>query len=282
MVVVNVDKKTRLSFREAAHGVAAAALQHRKLILRLAKREILAKYKGSLLGILWAVISPLSLLLVYTFVFSTIFHMRWGNTDQTTGQFALLMYSGLIIFNIFAECLNRAPGLMLENVSYIKKVVFPLEILPYVQLAVSLFNGVVSAAILAVIYPFVFGTPPLTILLAPLLLIPLLLLILGLSWFLSSLGVFLRDVRQIIGLFVSMVMFMSPIFYPIEMVPEPYRSLVQFGPLAVPMRQVTATAFWGEAPDWLAVAAYSAVSFLLAVGGYWWFMRTRKAFSDVV
>lgn len=282
MVVVNVDKRTRLSFSEAALGVISTASRHRKLILRLAKREILARYKGSLLGILWAVISPLLLLIVYTFVFSYIFHMRWGNTDQTTGQFALLMYSGLIVFNIFSECLNRAPGLMLENVSYIKKVVFPLEILPYVQLASSLFNAAVSAIILSIAYPFVFGAPPLTCLLAPLFLLPLLMLVLGLSWFLASLGVFLRDVRQVIGLFITMVMFMSPIFYPLQMVPEPYRLLLHFGPLAVPMNQVTAVLFRGEAPDWPALAAYGMVAFLTAVGGYWWFMRTRKAFSDVV
>jgi len=233
--------------------------------------------------VLWAVLNPLLLLGVYTFVFSKVFQMRWGTAaGDTTGQFALLLFSGLILFNILADCLNRAPGLMLENVSYIKKVVFPLEILPYVQMVVALFGALVAFVILAAIYPFVFGMPPATAVLAPVVVVPLVLMVMGFSWFLASVGVFLRDVRQVIGIVVTVVMFMSPIFYPVEAVPEPYRMLLELGPLAVPMEQLKAMMFWGRWPDWTLLGGYSCFGLAVAVAGYWWFMRTRKAFADVV
>lgn len=282
MVVVSVDNRRVLSVREAVTGVFSTAWGHRKLILRLAGREILARYKGSLLGILWAGINPLLMLGVYTFIFSGVFRMRWGGQAGSTGQFALLVFSGLILFNLFSECIIRAPGLMLENVSYIKKVVFPLEILPYVQLVVGLFGAAISFVVLAAIYPFVFGWPPVTCLAVPLLLVPLSLLILGVSWFLASVGVFLRDVRQIVGILVTIVMFMSPVFYPIDMVPEPYRQLLSWGPLAQPMEQLKDLLFWGRQPDWASFAGYGLLSLVIAAGGFWWFMRTRKAFADVV
>lgn len=283
VVVFSAQQGRGLSFRQTATGIFTTAIQHRKLILRLAKREILARYKGSLLGVLWAILNPLLLLAVYTFVFSVVFHMRWGaDAGGSTGEFALLLFSGLILFNILAECLIRAPGLMLENVSYIKKVLFPLEVLPYVQMAVALFGAATSLVIMAVFYPFVFGLPPVTVLLAPLVMVPLILLVMGLSWFLASVGVFLRDVRQIIGIFVTVTMFMSPIFYPAEAVPAGYRPLLQLGPLAIPLEAFKQTLFWGKMPDWRWLAIYGAGSFLVAMAGFWWFMRTRKAFADVV
>lgn len=283
MLAINTDRKRSMTFAGAAAGLFSTALTQRKLIFRLARREILARYKGSLLGQLWAVLNPLLLLAVYTFVFSVVFQMRWGSIGgQSTGQFALLVFSGLILFNIFAECVTRAPGLMLENVSYIKKLVFPLEILPYVQMAGALFSAVIGMAILALFYPFVFGAPPATALLAPLIFLPLILLVMGLSWLLASVGVFLRDVRQMIGLAVTVVMFMSPVFYPVEMVPPAFRLLLKFGPLAIPMEEMKAVLFWGRLPDWQALGLYSLASLLVAVAGFWWFMRTRKAFADVV
>jgi len=282
MVLVGADKRRILTIGEATVGVISTAIANRVLIRRLAGREVEAKYRGSLLGIVWAVLNPLLLLAVYTVVFSGVFRMRWSGTAGGTGEFALLAFSGLIIFNIFAECLMRAPGLMLENVSYIKKVVFPLEVLPYVQLGVSLFGALVSFAVLGVVYPFVFGAPPLTALLLPFLLLPLLLMVLGLSWFLASVGVFLRDVRQLVSIVTTIVMFASPILYPADIVPEAWRGLMRFGPLMVPLEQVKDVLFWGRLPDPLALGLYSLASICVAVGGFWWFKRTCKAFADVV
>lgn len=282
MVLFSAGHSRVLTLRQAVQGVFATAYDNRVLIRRLAGREVLAKYRGSLLGIVWAVLNPLLLLAVYTLVFSGVFRMRWSGTSGGTGEFALLAFSGLILFNLFAECLTRAPGLMLENVSYIKKVVFPLEVLPYVQLYVSLFGAVISFAVLGVVYPFVFGTPPLTALLLPLLFLPVLLMVLGLSWFLASVGVFLRDVRQVIGILITVTMFVSPILYPADIVPEAWRGLVRLGPLTVPLEQVKNVLFWGRLPEPLPLALYSLASLAVAIGGFWWFKRTCKAFADVV
>ena len=282
MALVGAGHKRVLTVGAAARGVFSTAIANRVLISRLAGREVQAKYRGSLLGIAWAVLNPLLLLAVYTVVFSGVFRMRWSGTTGGTGEFALLAFSGLIVFNLFSECVMRAPGLMLENVSYIKKVVFPLEIMPYVQLYVSLFGALVSFAVLLVVYPFVFGLPPLTALLLPVLLLPLLLMVLGLSWFLASVGVFLRDVRQVIAILTTVVMFASPILFPADMVPEPWRGLMAFGPLLVPLEQIKEVLFWGRLPAVVPLLTYSSACLCIAIGGFWWFKRTCKAFADVV
>lgn len=272
----------------AGHGTGPlapvrTAWQHRRLILRLAKREVNARYRGSMLGIVWAVLNPLMMLAVYTFVFTTVFKARWGvETGDDNSGFALLLFSGLILYTIFSECVTRAPSLLLENVSYIKKVVFPLEILPLVSLAVALFNAAFGFLILAVFYLIVLGLPPPTVLLMPLVLVPLCLMTLGVSWFLASAGVFLRDIRQVVGVVVTVLMFLSPIFYPITAIPERFRPFLHLNPLTPVLEQSKDLLFWGRVPsplDWaVAVLAGWACAWL----GYLWFMKTRRGFADVV
>ena len=167
--------------------------QHRRLILSLARREIESRYRGSFLGLVWSFLTPLLMLAVFTFVFSVVFQARWQVPVGGKGQFALLLFSGLIVFNIFAECINRAPGLVLEHATYVKKVVFPLEILPWVSLLGALFNVLASLVVLLVLYVMVLGAPPWTAILFPVIVLPLILLVMGLSWFLASVGVFVRD-----------------------------------------------------------------------------------------
>lgn len=269
------------------HGVGPLApfriaWQHHRLIRRLAKREVDARYRGSLLGIVWAVLNPLLMLVVYTFIFTTVFQARWGAAEGGSGEFALLLFSGLILFNIFADCINRAPGLLLENVSYIKKVVFPLEILPVVGLAVALFNAALGFLILAVFHLAVLGLPPPTALLLPMVLLPLCLTTLGISWFLASAGVFLRDIRQIVGVVVTVLMFMSPIFYPISALPEQFRALIHLNPLTTVLEQSKDLLFWGRIPDPLDWALATLAGWACAWLGYLWFMKTRRGFADVV
>lgn len=269
----------------AGHGPFSffhAAWHHRSLILRLARREIDARYRGSMLGILWAVLNPLLMLVVYTFVFTTVFQARWGTATGGSGEFALLLFSGLILFNAFSECISRAPGLLLENVSYIKKVVFPLEILPLVTLAVALFNAALGFAILAVFYVAVLGLPPVTALLLPLALLPLCLMTLGGTWFLAAVGVFLRDIRQVVGVVVTVLMFLSPIFYPMSAVPERFRGFIHLNPLTPILEQSKELLFWGRVPSLLEWAAATLVGWACAWLGYLWFMKTRRGFADVV
>lgn len=256
--------------------------EHRLLVVRLARRDLEARYRGSVLGLFWAILTPLLMMAVYTFVFSVIFQARWGTSTGGKAEFALLLLSGLILFTIFSECVTRAPGLMLENVSYIKKVVFPLEILPAVTLAVALANATIGFVILEIFAALLFGLPPVTTLLFPLILLPLCLFTLGVTWFLSSLGVFLRDIKQMVGVLVTVLMFLSPIFYPVSAIPENYRPLILLNPLTLLLEYTRGALFWGQAPDPLEWLACTAVAALVAWMGFIWFQKTRKAFADVV
>ncbi|WP_431857381.1 ABC transporter permease [Azospirillum sp.] len=258
------------------------AWRHRSLILRLARREIDARYRGSVLGIVWAVINPLLMLAVYTFVFTVVFQARWGAAGTGSVEFALLLFSGLVLFTVFSDGVNRAPGLLLENVSYIKKVVFPLEILPLVTLVVALFNAAIGFAILLVFYAAALGLPPLTVLLLPLVLLPLCLMTLGISWFLASAGVFLRDIRQVVGVAVTVLMFLSPIFYPLTAVPERFRGLIHLNPLTPILEQSKDLLFWGRVPAPLEWGVATLAAWGVAWLGYAWFMKTRRGFADVV
>ncbi len=252
------------------------------MIARLAKREIDARYRGSVLGVIWAFVVPMLMLGVYTFVFSVVFRIRWEVPMEENGAFALILFSGLIIFNLFSECVTRAPGLMLENVSYIKKVVFPLEIMPWVSMLVALFNAAVSLLILLVFYLIVHGLPHLTVLLLPVVLFPFVLLIVGLGWFLASMGVFLRDVQPLVGVMTTMMMFLSPIFYPLSAIPETYRGFIQLNPLTPVLNASKSVIFWGQMPervDWL---LYTVVFWVVGWLGFVWFQKTRKGFADVV
>jgi lipopolysaccharide transport system permease protein len=260
----------------------SCAWQYRTLIARLAMREIDARYRGSVLGMIWAFVIPILMLGVYTFVFSIVFRIRWEMPIEGKGAFALLLFSGLIIFNLFSECITRAPGLMLENVSYIKKVVFPLEIMPWVSMQVALFNAAVSLMILLIFYLLVHGLPPPTVFLLPIVLFPLVILILGLGWFLSSVGVFLRDVQPFVGVVTTMMMFLSPIFYPLSAIPESYQGMIQLNPLTFILNASKSILFWGQEPPWVDWFLYVMVSWIVGWLGFVWFQKTRKGFADVV
>jgi lipopolysaccharide transport system permease protein len=259
-----------------------ALWSNRSLIWLLAKREVSMRVRGSTLGILWLFLVPLAMLGVYTFAFGIVFRTRWSDADTSPGQYSLLLFIGLLLFNIFAETTNRAPGLLLENTSYVKKVVFPLEILPVVALVVSLCNFAFGLALLCVFYGFVFGLPPLTIFLFPLVLVPLCLLTLGLTWLLASLGVFLRDVRQLVGVAVTMLMFLSPVFYPVTAVPERFRAILYLNPLTIVLEQSRELVFFGHRLDWKLWAISVIATAIIAWLGFAWFSATRRGFADVV
>lgn len=259
-----------------------SAWKNRVLLLRLTRREIETRYRGSFLGVLWSLVVPIALLAVYTFVFSMVFEARWQSTVNNRGNFALVLFSGLIVFNLFAECLNRAPSLMLQNVSYIKKVVFPLEILPWVTLFAALFNAVVSFAVLLIGYVLLIGIPPVTALLIPILLIPFLFLTLGLSLFLASIGVFIRDLQHVIGVITMMLMFLTPIFFPLAAIPEHFRKIIQWSPLSISVEEVRDVLFFSAQPDFALWTIYAGASCLVAWLGFAWFIKTKKGFADVV
>lgn len=256
--------------------------RNRGLIRASARREVLSRYRGSAIGVLWSFFNPLFLLAVYTFVFSEILKARWNSGSDSKTEFALLLFAGLMIFNLFSECINRAPSLILSNVNYVKKVVFPLEILPCVTLLSSLFHGLVSLGVWLVAYLACFGLPHATALYLPLIVLPFMLFIMGLSWALASLGVYLRDVSQVIGVINTVLMFLSPVFYPATALPEDYRHLLYLNPLTPVIEQTRNVLFWGKAPDFFMLAIYWLVTTIIAWLGFAWFQRTRKGFADVL
>lgn len=255
---------------------------HRDLVWQMTRRDVVGRYRGSLLGLLWSFLSPLLLLGVYTFVFSVIFKARWGQGGEDKAGFAALLFTGMIIHTLFAECVNRAPSQILNNANYVKKVIFPLEVLPWVAMGSALFHAAVSIAVLLAFTALVMAPPTWTALLLPVLILPLVLITMGVSWFLASLGVYLRDVAQITGMLTTVMLFLSPVFYPASALPEAYRPLLYFNPLTFVIEQSREILIWGKLPDWPGLALYTAVSLMVAWLGFAWFQRTRRGFADVL
>lgn len=258
--------------------------RNRQLILQMSKREVLGRYRGSVLGLAWSFFSPVFMLVVYTFVFSEIFKIRWGGVggDDSKTQFAIVLFVGLIVLNLFTEVLNRAPGLILSNANYVKKVVFPLEILPVIAMAAALFHSLISLGVLLAAFALFNNYIHWTAVFIPLVLLPLVVLTLGLSWFLASLGVFLRDVGQTIGLITTILMFLSPVFYPVTAVPERFRPFILANPLTFIIEQSREVLVWGHMPNWIALGGYTLAAVVVAWAGYAWFQKTRKGFADVL
>ena len=256
--------------------------RNRALVIALTRREVAGRYRGSFLGMFWSFFHPVFMLAVYTFVFSVVFRARWGGGGESKTEFALVLFAGLIVFNLFAECANRAPGLILMNVNYVKKVIFPLEILPWVTLGAALFHAFVSLSVWVVAYCILFGFPHVTVLYLPVVVFPLCLFIVGVSWILASLGVYLRDVSHVVGILTTVLMFLSPIFYPVSALPESYRILLYLNPLMPALEQARDVLFFGNSPNWPVLFGYYAMMSCIAWGGFVWFQKTRKGFADVL
>jgi lipopolysaccharide transport system permease protein len=255
---------------------------YRHLILSLIHREIQGRYRGSLVGVFWSFITPLLMLVVYTFVFSVVFQSRWNAKSDSKTEFALVLFAGFIVFNFFSECLNRAPSLITSNVNYVKKVVFPLEILPIVIVGAALFHLLVSLVAWILAYIVFIGPPHPTIVFFPFVLMPLIALVLGITWFFASIGVYVRDSPHLISFITTILMFLSPIFYPIDRIPEQYQFALWLNPLTPAIEQFRAILYWGEMPDPLMLAKSALASAIVAALGYAWFQKTRKGFADVL
>lgn len=263
-------------------GLVRSLRNNRELIIALTKREVAGRYRGSVMGLLWSFLYPLLMLAVYTFVFSVVFKSRWPSGGGSKAEFALVLFTGLMVFSVFSECVNRAPGLVLNNINYVKKVVFPLEILPVVSLLSSSFHMLVSTLVWTGFYLVYFGTPPITALLLPVVLAPLAFFTLGLTWMLASLGVYLRDVGQVVGVATTVLLFMSPVFYAIDSLPESYRPIMRANPLTATIEQARDVMIWGRGLDMGVWLVMLCVGVLVAWLGYAWFQGTRRGFADVL
>lgn len=257
--------------------------RHRDLIGQLSRQEITGRYRGSLLGMGWSFVTPLLMLLIYTFVFSVVFGARWAGLEkQGKAAFAIVLFLGMSVFSIFSEVIVRSPRLVVANSNYVKRVVFPLEILPVIQLANALFHFLVGIVAWLIAAWWVLGRLPPTIMFLPFVIAPMLLGTLGLSWLLSSLGVFVRDLDQTISLLVTATLFLTPIFYPLESIPKEYRVFVMMNPLAHVVEQARAVMIDGRLPAATEVIMSWVVGLLLLVVGYAWFQKTREGFADVL
>jgi lipopolysaccharide transport system permease protein len=264
-------------------ALAKSLWRNRQLIVQMTTREVAGRYKGSAMGLAWSFFNPVFMLTVYTFVFSVIFKSRWGvGGEESKTQFAVVLFVGMIVHGLFAEVLNRAPSLILSNVNYVKKVIFPIEILPVIAMGAALFHSLISVGVLLAAFLLFNGYLHWTVIFTPLVLLPLVILTTGLAWMLTSLGVFLRDVGQTIGIITTVMMFLSPVFYPVTSLPEPFRPWLMANPLTFIIEQVREVLIWGHLPNWMGLALYTLAATGTAWAGYAWFQKTRKGFADVL
>lgn len=264
-------------------ALVSTLVRNRGLVRQLAWQEIAGRYRSSLLGVAWMAITPLLMLSVYTFVFAVVFQARWGTAGSgDKAQFAVVLFAGLAVFTVLSECLNRAPGLIVSNANYVKRVVFPLELLPVIVLCGAVFHFMVSMLVWLVAAWILIGPPPLTAILLPVVMLPLAFGTLGASWGLAALGVYLRDVGQVVGVVVTGLLFLSPIFYPIEAVPEGARELIMLNPVGYVVEMARGVLVFGRLPNPIGFLVALLSSIFVAWAGFWLFQKTRKGFADVL
>lgn len=259
-----------------------ALARHFALTVQMARRDVIGRYRGSFIGLLWSFFNPLLMLGVYTFVFGFIFKSRWSTQVSGHFEFAVILFAGLNINSMFAECANRAPSLIIENTNFVKKVVFPLETLSWSTLGSALFHLLVSTIVLLLFSIVVRGSIPWTVIYFPVVVAVFVPFMVGLIWLLSSLGVFLRDLKQAMGIITAMMMFLAPIFYPQELIQPKYRALLYLNPLTAIVNASRDVLVWGRAPNWEILGLYALAACLFAWASFAWFERTRRGFADVL
>ncbi|MEW5910803.1 MAG: ABC transporter permease, partial [Thermodesulfobacteriota bacterium] len=249
---------------------------------QMARRDLSSRYRGSVLGLFWSIITPVFMLMIYTFVFSEVFKVRWGGLDHGPGEFALRLFSGLIIFNFFSENINRSPNLILENPSLVKKVIFPVEILPITTTLSALFGSLTSSGVLIIGLLISGKIPGWSLICLPLIWIPLIILTWGFNWFLSGLGVYLRDIRHVVATFTTILLFLSPVFYPVSALPKTLRPLIYLNPLSFFIEQNRNIFMENKPPELFPLVLASGGACLAAMVGYRLFEKMKKGFSDVM
>lgn len=254
-----------------------------ELLLSLTGRDINKRYKESMIGALWGVLVPLIMLAIYTVIFSTIFSAQWkGVQVHSKVDYSVLLFIGLIVYNFFAESLARAPTAVLHNPNLVKKVVFPLEILPPVVVLSSLYNAAVATIALAFFILFSSFSFHWQLFVLPILVIPLFIFTMGVTYLFASLGVFFRDVDQFAALLARVLQYLTPVLYPSIIFPDAIGKWMRLSPLAIYVEQIRALIVVGALPKWDLYAWAVGWSLLVFFLGFWWFQRTRRAFADVV
>lgn len=261
-------------------------VRHRELVWQFVRRDLRERYRSSALGMLWTLITPLAMLAVYTLVFGVIFKSRWTDShSDSILDFSLTLFTGLVAFGVFADSANRAPGLVVQQINLVKKVVFPLETLVASSVGAAAVRSLIELVI--VVAGLMISGLGLhwTILFLPLYYLPLIFICLGIGWFLSALGVFLRDINHVVGVVVQFLLFLTPVFYSIDLFnafPSPARGLVAANPLHIIIDGFRRCLVWGRMPDWWPLAGVTAFGVVVMLGGHWWFSKLKRAFADVI
>ncbi|NIJ67750.1 ABC transporter permease [Xanthomonas sp. 60] len=263
-------------------GILSAFGKHRSLTYELTQREVLGRYRGASFGLLWSLISPFLMLLVYTLAFGFIMKGRWPGSSGSTTDFALILFAGLTVHGFFAECFIRAPQLIIGNTGYVKRVVFPLDILVWSMTFSALFHLAMNMLVLLVLYLCLKGYVHPTAAFLPLVLAPLAILTVGVGWIVSALGVYLRDIGQIAGVVATAMLFLSSAIIPVESVPESYRIVFELNPLTFIINQTREVVIWGRMPDWAGLGMYTLIACAVAGLGYAVFSKLRAGFADVL
>lgn len=265
----------------ALGGVLSSFVRHRALIVEMVTREIQLRFRTSVVGVLWSLLHPLLLLLVFAFVFGKVLQVRWSRAE-TTAEFALVLFAGLLVFNLFAECLQRAPGMIVSRVSLVKKIAFPLEILAWVQVGHALFTFAAGTLVLLVFEWTLRGHVPWTVVWLPLVVVPVVLAGLAVGWLFGALCVFVRDIEQLVGPVSMALLFLTPIFFDLAIVPEPYRAWFYANPLTFAVEQARAVLIDGHGPDLPALAAGTLIAYGCAAAALAFFRRARDEFADAL
>lgn len=254
--------------------------RNRRLLFELSKREVRSRYHGSVAGVLWSLLQPALTLALYTFVFALVLQVRWPGTGGGTVHYVLVLFAGLMLFNLLSEILNRAPSLLISHSNYVKRVVFPLELLPVASALGVLVHVLMQLLVWLLALCVVTGSPHWNMLWAPLLMLPLFVLAVGLSWLLAGASVFLRDLVQIVPLLSAALVFLAPVFYPLSAVPERMRGWIACNPLSFVVEQLRAVVIDGQTPHGLPWIGYAALSLLVGWLGYAAFQRMRPGWAD--
>lgn len=263
-------------------GIVTSLTRNIDLVGQLVKRDVSSRYRGSVMGFFWTLLNPLMMLAIYTFIFGYIFNIRRGHQDLPDGMFALNLFCGLIVHSFFSEGINRAPVLITNNINYVKKVVFPIEVFSWVTVGATGFHSMMSFLVLCLFNLAVTHSIPLTAIWLPVVFAPYILFMTGSIWLFSALGVYLSDIKQVMGMLTTALLFLSPIFYPVTALPPVLQSVIYLNPLTLIIEQSRDVLLWGKLPDFTALGLYSLVAMAVTVIGFTWFQKSRRGFADVL
>lgn len=263
-------------------GPFSALRRHRHLFLQLLKRDVQTTLRGSILGMGWIVVTPLVLVGIYTFVFGFVLQTSWFTETNSPLHVPLIYFTGLTVFSLFMEVISRSPEFVRANRTYVTKIVFPVEILSWVLVGTASVKYAASLALLVIFLLFVTGGLPPAILMLPLVLAPFVTMLLGISWYLSAIGTYLRDLNQLVQAIGPVLMFISPIFYSIDQVPETARIIFWANPLTFILETMRGLLFFDTPVNWSAYAIYWMVAIAVFLSGFAFFKRAGRQFADVI